>query len=269
METIIQIMKKYNFSEMETLVYITLLERGALTGYEVSKQSGVARSKVYNILEKLLKKDLVIVNKSEPKLYCALPAEEFISRLEEETTRDLQLLDRQLGNIKEYEEDEMLWKLEGYDNLLKKVGFLIGQTQSSLLMQIWVEDLSPELVKALLTVEQRVSQFVLIVFSRDKVYDLPFKKYYRHGFEDEKLQDFGTRWINLVVDEVEVIFGTIDDTNSSIDVTLTRNQAMVSLSKEYIKHDAYTLKIIADLPKELQQKYGEHFEKVRSIYWEE
>lgn len=52
METIIQIMKKYDFSEMETRVYTTLLEKGNLTGYEVSKISGVPRSKVYNILEK-------------------------------------------------------------------------------------------------------------------------------------------------------------------------------------------------------------------------
>lgn len=56
METIIQIMKKYHFSEMETLVYTTLLEQDKLTGYEISKKSGVPRSKVYNILEKLLKK---------------------------------------------------------------------------------------------------------------------------------------------------------------------------------------------------------------------
>ena len=41
---------------METRVYTTLLEKGNLTGYEVSKISGVPRSKVYNILEKLLKK---------------------------------------------------------------------------------------------------------------------------------------------------------------------------------------------------------------------
>ena len=45
METIIQIMKKYDFSEMETRVYTTLLEKGNLTGYEVSKISGVPRSK--------------------------------------------------------------------------------------------------------------------------------------------------------------------------------------------------------------------------------
>ncbi|MGC3622901.1 TrmB family transcriptional regulator, partial [Enterococcus faecalis] len=35
METMIQIMKKYDFSELETRVYTTQLEKGNLTGYEV------------------------------------------------------------------------------------------------------------------------------------------------------------------------------------------------------------------------------------------
>ena len=87
METIIQIMKKYDFSEMETRVYTTLLEKGNLTGYEVSKISGVPRSKVYNILEKLLKKNLIVVNKSEPKLYHAISANEFLEKLEKSDQR--------------------------------------------------------------------------------------------------------------------------------------------------------------------------------------
>lgn len=46
----IQIMKKYDFSEMETRVYTTLLEKGNLTGYEVSKISGVPRSDKVHII---------------------------------------------------------------------------------------------------------------------------------------------------------------------------------------------------------------------------
>ncbi|MGY3766576.1 TrmB family transcriptional regulator [Vagococcus vulneris] len=270
MDTIIQIMKKYNFTEMESLVYVTLLERGALTGYEVSKHSGVARSKVYNILEKLVKKDLVIVNKSEPKLYGALSAEEFISRLESETQTDLHLLSRQFSQVKEYQEDDLLWKLEGYDNLLKKAEYLICHADSSVLIQVWKKELTPQILKALQEAEKRVNQFVLIAFDCDRNKKLPFKKVYYHGFEQDKLQDFGNRWINLVVDDNDVLFGTIDENQmGNNDITLTKNRAMLNLAKEYIKHDAYTLKIISELPEELQKKYGNHFEKVRSIYWEE
>ena len=41
---------------------------------------------------------------------------------------------------------------------------------------------------------------------------------------------------------------------------------MVNLAKEYVKHDAYTLKVIAESPEELKAKYGEDFEGIRKIY---
>ena len=37
-------------------------------------------------------------------------------------------------------------------------------------------------------------------------------------------------------------------------------------SKEYVKHDAYTLKVIAESSEELKAKYGEDFEGIRKIY---
>ena len=36
---------------------------------------------------------------------------------------------------------------------------------------------------------------------------------------------------------------------------------MVNLAKEYVKHDAYTLKVIAESSEELKAKYGENFEE--------
>ncbi|BDQ63327.1 hypothetical protein EfsSVR2332_34050 [Enterococcus faecalis] len=45
-----------------------------------------------------------------------------------------------------------------------------------------------------------------------------------------------------------------------------KNHAMVNLAKEYVKHDAYTLKVIAESSEELKAKYGEDFEGIRKIY---
>ena len=55
------IMRKYGFNESEIKVYLTLINHEQMTGYEVSKLSGVARSKVYNVLENLIQKNMVLV----------------------------------------------------------------------------------------------------------------------------------------------------------------------------------------------------------------
>ena len=269
METIIQIMKKYDFSEMETLVYTTLLEKGVMTGYEVSKQSGVARSKVYNVLEKLIKKNLVVVNKSEPNLYYAISSEEFLERLEKNVNHDLEVLENRLGNIKAKEEEELLWKLDDFNSALDKASHLITHAKDTLLIQIWEEELSVKMIEMLQEAERRVPRFVLILFSNEHRYDIPLKKYYIHGFEEEKLKDFGSQWINIVADDKEVVFGTLDRSTQEIDVTWTKNKAMVNLAKEYIKHDAYTLKIIQENSEVLKEQYGQEFEKIRVIYQED
>ena len=47
---LINTLKEFKFTESEAKVYISLLQNGPCTGYELSKVSGVARSKIYNIL---------------------------------------------------------------------------------------------------------------------------------------------------------------------------------------------------------------------------
>lgn len=63
------IVRKYGFNESEIKVYLTLINHEQMTGYEVSKLSGVARSKVYNVLENLIQKNMVLVNQTENKMY--------------------------------------------------------------------------------------------------------------------------------------------------------------------------------------------------------
>lgn len=79
---VIATMKDYQFSEYETLVYIALLRQCNQTGYEVSKNSGVPRSKVYNILKILLKKEVIICSVTNPVLYIAQPVEKLIEKLQ-------------------------------------------------------------------------------------------------------------------------------------------------------------------------------------------
>lgn len=266
MENIIQILKKYNFSEMESKIYLTLLQQGNLTGYEVSKYSGVPRSKVYNVLEIMVKKNLIIVNKGEPKFYHAVSAEEFLYHLKKDVDLDMNLLNDRLTKIKQKDEESLLWRIEGYANVLDKVEHLIINARDSLFIQIWRENLTEDLLKVLRDAESRLNRYVLILFSNDQNYNIDLNRYYIHGFEQDKLIDFGSKWINIISDEKEVVFGTISESNNLSDVTWTRNKAMISLAKEYVKHDAYTLKIFEDFSQELKPKYGENLEGIRKIY---
>ncbi|PZO94830.1 TrmB family transcriptional regulator [Streptococcus halichoeri] len=256
-------MKQFGYTEAETNIYLSLVENGSMTGYEVSKKSGVPRSKVYNILETLVKKGVVLVNKSEPKNYSAISPEEFVSMLKQTTLSDIQFLDDHLSQIKEKEDDALLWQLDNEEAIRHKMLYMIEHANESLYIQIWDDCLSPQIIDALCAAEKRLEEFVCVLFSEDGHYDLPFKRFYAHGFEIEKLEDMGGRWINLICDDRLVLFGTL---NTTCDVIWTHNMAMRLLAKEYVKHDAYTLKIIREHDLELRKAYGKAFEKIRKIY---
>ncbi|MCP1638917.1 TrmB family transcriptional regulator [Streptococcus gallinaceus] len=260
---LVQKMKQFGFAESETNIYLTLVENGLMTGYEVSKKSGVPRSKVYNSLEKLVKRGVVLVNKSEPKLYSALSPEELVSMLKHSTLSDIDYLKDHLSGVKEKEKDTLLWQLEHREATLLKLLYMIEHTKSSLYIQIWEDELTPDIINALRDAEARLETFVCILFSNSGHYDLPFKRFYPHGFEADKIRDMDGRWVNLVCDDDIVLFGTVDD---HCDVIWSHNKAMRLLAKEYVKHDAYTLKIIQEHRPELQNDYGKDFEGIRKIY---
>ncbi|EGJ27921.1 TrmB family transcriptional regulator [Streptococcus porcinus] len=256
-------MKQFGYTESETKIYLSLVENGSMTGYEVSKKSGVPRSKVYNYLETLVKKGVVLVNKSEPKIYSAISTEEFVSMLKQTTFEDIHYLDHHLSNIKSKENDALLWQLENMEAVQHKILYIIEHAKESLYIQIWEDSLSPAIIQALTQAEARLQVFVCILFSKGGHYSLPFKRFYTHGFENEKIKDMGGSWINLISDDSIVLFGTLEH---NCDVIWTHNLAMLILAKEYVKHDAYTLKIIQEHGDKLSQAYGNDFEGIRKIF---
>ncbi|WP_426068376.1 hypothetical protein, partial [Escherichia coli] len=80
--------------------------------------------------------------KSEPKLYHAISANEFLENLEKSVKNDLSFLTKNLGMIKEKDEEDMLWKVDGIEYVLDKEEHLVKNAKESLLIQVWHENLT-------------------------------------------------------------------------------------------------------------------------------
>lgn len=257
------LLKDFGFTASQTKIYLALITHGAMSGYETSKQSGVARSKVYNELEKLATRGVVMVNKNEPKLYTAIDGDELVNLLTHTTNDKIQDIKHYLQQMETVPEDtDLLWHLNELDQVEQKIQYMIEQAKNQLLIQVWDSTLTPKIVSALKEAEKRIDLFICILFSESKEYSLPFERFYPHGFEEDKLKDMQGKWINLVCDDA-VLFGTLDD---NCDVIWTHNSAMKRLAAEYVKHDAYTLKVIGENRTTLDDLYGTELKTIRDIY---
>lgn len=67
----------FGLSRPEAQIYTELLSRGAMTGYEVSKETGISRSNVYAALQALAEKGAACLIQGEAARYTAVPVREF------------------------------------------------------------------------------------------------------------------------------------------------------------------------------------------------
>ncbi|WP_240968219.1 TrmB family transcriptional regulator [Paenibacillus aquistagni] len=265
MEKVIQLLKSFHFTESETKVYISLLKNGPGTGYEISKQSSVPRSKVYNTLEILIDKGCVVVSKQQnPVNYSAVPIDEFIGNIRSSMDDNLAEVKQELTSYNQTMDLETLWYIQGYKNIFNKCRHLLKEAVSDVYVQVWKEDID-YILDELQEVETRLNQSVIILYSTNHDYDVPLSNYYKHGFEKEKLKESGGRWINIVVDSKEMLFGHIQNEKNA-EVIWTQSVPMVFLAKENIRHDAYCLKLIDALGDDAKRQFGDELMEIRSIF---
>jgi sugar-specific transcriptional regulator TrmB len=260
----IQLLKSFNFTESEAKVYITLLRNGAGTGYEISKLSSVPRSKVYNTLEVLMAKGCIVVSKqTNPVHYSAVPIEEFIANIQRTVNDSLNEVKQELDGHTQRIDLDNLWYIRGYNNIFNKCRSLLRNAKSEVYIQVWQEDIT-QIMDELQAVEEKLDRVVIILYSANHHYDVPLTNYYKHGFEEAKLLESGGRWINIVIDSQELLFGHIHDKNA--EVIWTQSVPIVFQAKENIVHDAYCLRLIEAMGDEAKKLFGDDLLGVRNIF---
>lgn len=272
------------------------MDNGPGTGYEAAKLAGVPRSKVYGALESLVRRGLVMVTQGEKsKLYCAESKERVIKVLEREGRATLNSLQNALGAYNAKTQGQYIWSFSAYSMLEVRTSELIKEAQTEILLQIWVEELSPELETLLLQKQAAGVKVLVVLYDAEQRYRTQIKAVYKHGFEADKLEELGGRWLNLTVDGKEMLYAAIKTadtvaqtpasaltgtssasdaatttpdaaTTRTCDAIYTEHSGMVFFAKEYIMHDAYCLRLIDRLQDNVKTAFGADMEGIRNVF---
>ena len=109
-------LQQLGFTAYEAKVYVALLGTQAPAGYEVARHSGVPRSKVYEVLEKLRALDLVHTSQTgEQILYHPLPHRVMLQRRKNETTANHGPVDGSVGRQGPARAEGPLITVRGYE----------------------------------------------------------------------------------------------------------------------------------------------------------
>lgn len=265
MDQKINLLEKIGLTESESKVYLALVQHGTKSGYEASKLSMVPRSKIYNILESLVNKGFVLFSENEGNnRYASVPIEEIAERIKHETEDTLESLSEKLKEHATTTDLDYIWRIRTYKNVFAKCRTLIKEAQTELLVQVWEVDL-PEILEPLKAMEENGVLVGLVCFSENEALELPFENYCIHGMLEEKRVEMGGRFITLVSDRREVVFGQIIDM-SSAEVIWTESRPMISMAAECVRHDMYFYKSAGLLGSEMKEKFGKDYSRVREIF---
>jgi sugar-specific transcriptional regulator TrmB len=219
---LIELLTNFNLTRQEATVYIALNTEGALTGYEVSKLTGISRSNAYTTLASLAEKGAALTIEGTATRYAPLPAGEFCqNKIRLLTQMQEQILTAMPSSR---EETEGYITIKGDRHINDKISNMIQSAQRRLYFSLGAAALppfKPELKSA-------VKKGLKVVIITDAPFSLSGAIIYR--------SDSPPRQIRLITDSTTVLTGEIG-TGEDAACLYSKKKNLVDLIKESVKNE--------------------------------
>ncbi len=231
------------FSEYEAKAYIALLRESPVTGYQLSKLSGVPRSMIYEVLGKLVARGAAMTLRKEGGIeYAPVPADEFLDTLHREHEERVNALKSDLANLTSAPNLEYVWNIEGYENILAKAEEMIGQAREIIYLSLMPE-VFPELEP---TLQAAIARGVRVVVYATSAPPLPGAQVIASLPSEEAVSRVEGLGLILVVDEQEVLISEFL-TGVQARASWTGNSLFVFIAEHHLRTDPYLPQILTCL----------------------
>jgi Cd2+/Zn2+-exporting ATPase len=252
-EEIIQTLESLGLSNYEAKAYLASLSEPPVTGYKLSKISGVPRSRIYETIEKLTAKGLVISQDGDTTLLKPVSLESFLEKKEKESRQNIDFLRENLPQIEESEEDHGIWNIIGRDQIFETVHHVISRARSHIYLVGFESDIV-RYEKALYGAKKRKVS-ISGAYCGEK--DFQLKNLFRHHGEPcPTCQD-----IALAVDTKQALVGCTVPADKAR-VALTENPGVIYIVEQYVKHEIFISQVFDTLDKSSRGKFDSMYQDI-------
>lgn len=223
-------LQQLGFTAYEAMAYISLLEYHPVTRYELSKNSGVPRSAIYNVISRLEELGAVSPQSTEPEKYIPLSPDKLFELLRRRF--DLRI-EKAQKSLKDYEFQiipDHLWNVVGYDNMILKARELIHGARQSIYLSVWQREYK-HLEKELSFALTRGVETYLHSFT--SLNEIPGACIYSYGLDERELEKIWAHKIILITDKNDLMMGEAD-TLQKKKIIWTSNRALLDIALNHI-----------------------------------
>ena len=140
---IIEKLQEIGFNRLESEVYLTLLNKSPLSGYGIAQITGEGSSNIYKALDILKKKGAVMVEeKPTTKLFTAVPAQEYLTRVQKQMKDSFEFLEDNLPESQDSLSGARVFKLESLEQVKERAEEMILNAEKSIVVDAFPVALS-------------------------------------------------------------------------------------------------------------------------------
>jgi len=227
-------LKELGFSQYEAACYMSLVGHHPVNGSQLSKISGIARSRIYDVLRNLIAKGFVIEVGSGQ--YAPLPADELIRRLKRGFDSNIDAFEDQISKASQKDELEFVWTIIGYENVMEKAIEMIKQARVEIYVRLFPKA-DRHLDKYLTAADKRGVKIRYIAMGKiPKKFDIQVI----HPDHEHLQETIGGRSIEVISDKKEALVGIFETGNEDTSpINWTRNQWFIVANRDSLRHDFY------------------------------
>lgn len=225
---------EFGFTQYETACYLALVADHPSNGSRLSKASGVARSRIYDVLRKLTRKGFVF--EVEPGQYVPLPPNELKKKIQSRFESNLSILESQFETFSAKSDYEHLLTLQGKESVMEKARDIISSAQQELYVRLFPET-GYELEKHLKAASARGVGIRYIAMGDIA---LSFDCQIIHPGSDKIRGKIGGESIDIIADKREALIGLFEEGRSnSSSIIWTQNKWFIIANRDSLRHDFY------------------------------
>lgn len=249
---IISRLEKLGLSNYEARAYLAALNQPPLTGYKLSQLSGVPRSRIYETIEKLISKGLLVFQTGKKNFVSPLDFQSFLSRIEKENSESIKYLKENLPKANR-EENEGIWNIIGREKIFETVRNLVLGARK----YVYVEMSGSDLTLIIQAVQNRQKKNIPIwgIYCGESKVEM--KNFFPHLGDSCSTCDE----IALCVDGKQALIGSTWP-GETASAALTQNRGFVYITEQYIKHEIFLHKLYSGKDQQTIKNYIKKYENV-------
>ncbi|AKN30224.1 transcriptional regulator [Clostridium carboxidivorans P7] len=234
-------LQKFGLNQYEAKAYVALLSIGTANAYSISKASGIPRSRIYDILESITNRGIIMFEETSDNIknYTALPSNVFLERIREEWSSTYNDVEKELKLIedKDKKEDIYVSTVKGEKNILAFCKNLMHDAKNQIVISIWNHMYAELLPDLQLCIERgcKVSGMTFEVDNPINFLDKHRKSKLHNTIEKKP-------WFILSVDSKKLLYGHSSELNGN--AFYTDDPTHIYLLEDYIFHDIVINRLI-------------------------